>query len=160
MIAANINTISELLQHGAVQVQLPGESKEEVLRAMLNMLENHPNVKDFAGVREAVFQREEMMSTGVGKGLAIPHAKTGAVDGMVAAFATTANPIEYGSIDDVPVNMLFLMISTDRAKTQHIKLLSRVSRLMNEDSFRRRLMEAQLSEDVLQIFQEGELNLT
>ncbi len=160
MIAANVNTISDLLQNGFVHVQLPGESKEEILHAMLNMLADHPNIKDFEGVCAAVFEREEMMSTGVGKGLAIPHAKTGAVEGMVAAFATTLNPIEYGSIDDVPVTMLFLMVSTDRAKSQHIKLLSRVSRLMNEDSFRRRLMEAQLSEEVLQIFQEGELNLT
>ena len=127
---------------------------------MLDLLADHPNVTDFEGACEAVFQREEMMSTGVGKGLALPHAKTGAVEGIIAAFATTQHPIAYGSVDDIPVSMLFLMISTERAKSQHIKLLSRVSRLMNEEDFRSRLLEAELSAEVLQIFQEGELNLT
>lgn len=160
MIAANVNSICELLRDGAVRVRLPGRSKQEVLRAMLGLLESHPSVTDFDEVCSAVFRREEMMSTGVGKGLALPHAKTGSVKGIVAAFATTAHPIEYEAIDGVPVNMLFLMISTERAKSQHIKLLSRVSRLMNEDAFRSRLLEAQQPEDVLQVFQEGELDLT
>ena len=160
MLTTNITGVSELLQSGAIQIQLPGETKKDVLNELVGLLANHPGISDFDGVRSAVLKREEMMSTGVGKGLALPHAKTSSVDGIVAAFATTQNPIEYDAIDNIPVRMLFLMVSTERAKSQHIKLLSRVSRLMNEDSFRLRLLKAELPEEVLQIFQEAELSLS
>ena len=159
MITANITGVHKLLLNGVVRVHLPGNSKAEVLDGLIGLLEDHPQISDFKGVRDAVLRREAMMSTGVGKGLALPHAKTPSVAGIVAAFATTANPIEFDAIDDLPVNMLFLMVSTERAKSQHIKLLSRVSRLMNEDTFRNRLLEAQQPEDVLRIFQEGESSL-
>lgn len=159
MLTANITGIHELLQQGAVFVHLPGETKEDVLTSMVGLLSDHPMMENFEVARSAVIQREKMMSTGVGKGLALPHAKTAAVNGIIAAFATTEKPVDYNAIDNVPVQMLFLMLSTERAKSQHIKLLSRVSRLMNEDAFRSRLLEAQNSEQVLQIFQEGELSL-
>ncbi|MFK7847491.1 MAG: PTS sugar transporter subunit IIA [Rhodothermales bacterium] len=159
MITANISGVHELLKSGAVHVQLPGENKEEVLGYLVDLLSGHASISDFDGVRAAVLNREKIMSTGVGKGLALPHAKTSSVEGIVAAFATTENPIAYDAIDDIPVRMLFLMVSAERAKSQHIKLLSRVSRLMNEDAFRDRLLKATAPEEVLQIFQEGELSL-
>jgi PTS system fructose-specific IIA component len=160
MLATNVRGVAELLQSGAIQIQLPGDSKQDVLNELVGLLESHPGISDFDGVRAAVLKREEMMSTGVGKGLALPHAKSSSVDGIIAAFATTQNPIEYDAIDNVPVRMLFLMVSAERAKSQHIKMLSRVSRLMNEDAFRKQLLEAKLPEDVLKIFQEAELNLS
>lgn len=159
MVTSNINGIHELLNPGTVSVQMEGASKSEILDRMLNLLADHPNIRDFEGVRRAVREREEVMSTGVGKGLALPHAKTSAVDGIAAAFATTEVPIEYGSIDNQPVRLLFLMVSTENAKTQHIKILSRISRLMNEDDFRERLLAATRSEDIIKYFYEGELGL-
>ncbi len=159
MVTSNINGIHELLSPGTVSVQMKGATKSEILDKMLGLLADHPNVNDFEGVRRAVLGREKVMSTGVGKGLALPHAKTSAVDGIAAAFATTEIPIEYGSIDNLPVRLLFLMVSTEGAKTQHIKILSRISRLMNEEKFRLRLQEANSSEEIIKLFQEGELGL-
>lgn len=160
MVTASMMGIHDLLQGGAVHVQLPGESKEEVLSALIALLADHPSVVDFEGMQAAIMKRESMMSTGVGNGLALPHAKTASVGGMVAAFATTARPVVYDAIDGLPVRMLFLMVSTERAKSQHIKLLSRVSRLMNDAAFRERLLAAKQATEVLKIFQEGELSLT
>lgn len=160
MVTASMMGIHDLLQDGAVHVQLPGETKEDVLNALVSLLADHPSVSDFEGMRSAILKREAMMSTGVGNGLALPHAKTASVDGMVAAFVTTAQPVAYDAIDGLPVRMLFLMVSTERAKSQHIKLLSRVSRLMNDAAFRDRLLGAKRAKDVLKIFQEGELSLT
>lgn len=159
MVTSNINGIHELLSLGTVSVQMEGASKIEILDKMLGLLADHPNIKDFEGVRRAVLNREEVMSTGVGKGLALPHAKTSAVEGIAAAFATTERPIEYGSIDNQPVRLLFLLVGTENAKTQHIKILSRISRLMNEDDFRDRLLKATRSEEIIKYFHEGELGL-
>jgi PTS system fructose-specific IIA component len=159
MVTSNISGIHELLSPETVCVRLPGTTKSEILEKMLGLLDGHSNINDFEGVRESVLLREDVMSTGVGKGLALPHAKTPAVDGIAAAFATTAEPIEYGSIDNLPVRLLFLVVSTEGAKTQHIKLLSRISRLMNEEDFRVRLLEAETPEEVITLFQQGELGL-
>lgn len=151
--------IHQLLKPDTVRVGLGGETKEEVIDNLLDLLADHPVVRDVDEVRRAVFEREQVMSTGVGKGLGLPHAKTPAVTESVAAFAVTQHPVDFGSIDGKPVRLLFLLVGTEAAKSQHIKILSRISRLMNRDAFRERLMNARDAEDVLDIFEEGEMHL-
>jgi len=148
-----------LLSLDTVRVGLEGETKEEVLDALISLLKDNPAVVDLDAVREAVYSREKVMSTGVGKGLALPHAKTRAVSDTVAALAITKHPIEFGAIDDRPVEILFLLVGTEEAKSQHIKILSRISRLMNRDAFRKELSEAPDAETVLDLIDKGELAL-
>ncbi len=96
------------------------------------------------------------MSTGVGSGFAIPHGKTDAVSDIVAAFAVTSQPIDYQSLDDQPVRLIFLLVGRDNMVGPHIKLLSRISRLMNKDDFRKQLLEAETPTEVLEIFRREE----
>ena len=152
--------IHQFLTPETVRVGLEGSTKAEVLDNLVELLRGQPQVKDLEAVRDAVLARERVMSTGVGKRLALPHAKTGAVSDTVAAFAVTKRPIDFGAIDNEPVSLLFLLVGTEEAKSQHIKLLSRVSRLMNRDSFRERLMAAREPADVHRLFEEGETELT
>lgn len=151
--------IYQLLTPDTIRVGLPGRTKEEVIDHLIDLLQGSPGVRDLETVRKAVFEREAIMSTGVGKGLGLPHAKTVAVDDTVAAFAVTEQPIEFGSIDSKPVRLLFLLVGSEQAKSQHIKLLSRVSRLMNRDSFREQLLQAANGDDVLAAFSDGESQL-
>jgi len=159
MPAARILEIHDLLTPSTVQVGMPGTTKEEVLNNLIDTLADHTAVRDIDGVRRAVFEREHIMSTGVGKGLALPHAKTGAVHESIAAFAATDHPIDFGSIDDQPVRLIFLLVGTESAKSEHIKILSRVSRLMNRDRFRNRLLDARSPVEIMSIFEEGETEL-
>lgn len=152
--------IHQLLTPETVRVGLEGDTKAAVLDNLVGLLTGEQRVKNLDEVRRAVLAREKVMSTGVGKRLALPHAKTGAVTETVAAFAITRQPIDYGAIDNEPVQLLFLLVGTEEAKSQHIKLLSRVSRLMNRDAFRERLLRAAEPGDVLQLFEEGEAELT
>lgn len=138
---------------------LPGTTKDEVLDAMIGLLEGHPAVRDASVVRKAILEREGMMSTGVGKGLALPHAKTSAVKESVAAFAVTKNPVDFGSIDNEPVRLVFLLVGTETAKSEHIKILSRVSRLMNRERFRDLLLRVSEPMEVLRAFERGEEDL-
>lgn len=151
--------IHQLLAPETIRVGLPGHTKEEVLKHLIDLLQGHPAVRDLETVRQAVLARERMMSTGVGKGLGLPHAKTPAVISTVAAFAITAEPVEFDAIDQQPVRLLFLLVGPEAAKSQHIKLLSRISRLMNRDSFQTRLLAARTPEEVLHLFEEGESQL-
>jgi mannitol/fructose-specific phosphotransferase system IIA component (Ntr-type) len=107
-------------------------------------------------VRKAIFEREEIMSTGVGNGFAIPHGKTEAVSDIVAAFAVTAQPIDYQSLDEKPVRLVFLLVGKDNLVGPHIKLLSRISRLMNKEEFRRRLLDLKSPREILEAFRQEE----
>ncbi len=159
MQTTSVTDIYQLLSPRTISVGLKGKDKQEVIDGLVDLLKDHPAVQDLDAVRAAVMEREKVMSTGVGKGLALPHAKTTAINDTVAAFAVLAEPIDFGSIDNKPVQLVFLLVGTESAKSLHIKLLSRISRLMNRDSFRERLLKAETPEQVISIFEEGESEL-
>ncbi|MEW6511623.1 MAG: PTS sugar transporter subunit IIA [Bacteroidota bacterium] len=148
--------ISDILTENLVATGLAGESKNEVIDAMIDLVATSPKVMDKEKVRKAIFEREEIMSTGVGNGFAIPHGKTDAVTDIVAAFAVTAEPIDYQSLDEKPVRLVFLLVGKDNLVGPHIKLLSRISRLMNKEEFRRRLLDLKTSQEILDAFRQEE----
>src|SRR5512136_3327113 len=133
--------ITDILNESVVRTNLPGTSKEEVINAMIELVGTQKQVTDKERMRTAILEREKIMSTGVGSGFAIPHGKTDAVTDIVAAFAITAQPIDYQSLDEKPVRLVFLLVGKDNMVGPHIKLLSRISRLMNKEEFRRRLLD-------------------
>ena len=148
--------IVDLLSEQVVRTNLPGTSKNDIINAIIELAASQDRVLDKEKVREAIFEREKIMSTGVGAGFAIPHAKSDAVSDIVAAFAVTAQPIDYQSLDDQPVRIVFLLVGRENMVGPHIKLLSRISRLMNNEDFRKRLLEAATPADVLEIFRKEE----
>lgn len=152
-------SIAELLKPEAVRVGLPGTDKAGVIDAATELLGTYDAVTDLAQVRADVLAREAQMSTGVGKGLALPHARSAAVRDTVAAFAVTEEPVEFGSIDGKPVRLVFVLVGPEGERSRHIKLLSRVSRLMNRDDFRAQLLEARTPEEVLDQFRQAEAEL-
>jgi fructose-specific phosphotransferase system IIA component len=148
--------ISDILTENLVATGLPGNTKNEVIDAMIDLVASSPKVMDKEKVRKAIFEREEIMSTGVGNGFAIPHGKTDAVADIVAAFAVTAGPIDYQSLDEKPVRLVFLLVGKDNLVGPHIKLLSRISRLMNKEEFRRRLLDLKSPREILEAFRQEE----
>lgn len=150
--------LSDLLHKEFIIAELKSTVKEDVINELLNLFQNDSRVIDFKKVRDAVFDRERIMSTGVGKGFAIPHGKTGAVNEILAAFGKTNNPIDYQALDDQPVHLVFLLVGKDNMVSTHIKLLSRISRMMAKDDFRENLMQAKSSDEILEIFKTEEQN--
>jgi fructose-specific phosphotransferase system IIA component len=148
--------ISDILTEDFVVTGLEGNSKDAVINALIDLVGKSPKVLDKEKVRKAIFDREKIMSTGVGNGFAIPHGKTDAVSDIVAAFAVTAKPIDYESLDEKPVRLVFLLVGKDNLVGPHIKLLSRISRLMNKEEFRKHLLESRTSREVLDLFRQEE----
>lgn len=148
--------ISDILNESLVVTGLPGSSKEEIIDAMVDLVSTSPKVADKEKVREAILEREKIMSTGVGNGFAIPHGKTDAVSDIVAAFAVTAEPIDYQSLDEKPVRLVFLLVGKDSMVGPHIKLLSRISRLMNKEEFRKRLLDVPTAKGIIDLFKQEE----
>ena len=148
--------VSELLKPEFIISDLKGESKEEIINELIDLFKNDPRVEDIEKVRSAVLEREKVMSTGVGKGFAIPHGKTNAVKEIIGAFGKIKDGIDYESLDGNPVNLVFLLVGKDNLISTHIKLLSRISRLMNKDDFRHRLVEANSADEIVKLFSEEE----
>ena len=148
--------VHELLNTQNILTEFKTENKNDVINELVDLLKGDKRVLDLEDIRKCVFEREEKMSTGVGKGFAIPHGKTNSVEDILAAFGKSESPIEYNSLDDEPVHLVFLLIGKENLLAKHIKLLSRISRMMNNEEFRKRLTEAKNKETILQLFQEEE----
>ena len=150
--------ISDILNPDVIEVNLDVKDKEDSLKKIIALASNSKKILDINKVSETIMEREKLVSTGVGKGFAIPHGKTDAISDIVAAFAITKAPIDFDSIDGEPVRFIFLLVGKETLLNTHIKLLSRISRLMNKDEFRAKLLEAKTKEDVLKIFKDEEQN--
>lgn len=150
--------ISDILSTDVIAVNLDTADKEDAIKKVIDLAAKSGKILDVAKVSNTIYEREKLVSTGVGKGFAIPHGKTDSISDVVAAFAITKEPIDFDSIDGEPVRYIFLLIGKENLLNTHIKLLSRISRLMNKDEFRERLLEAANPEEVLTIFKEEEKN--
>lgn len=150
--------ISDILSPEVIEVNLDVADKDDSIRKIIEISARSGKVLDIQKVTDTIFERERLVSTGVGKGFAIPHGKTDAIKDIVASFAITKAPIDFDSIDGEPVRFIFLLIGKETLLNTHIKLLSRISRLMNKEEFRDKLLEAKTKEEVLNIFREEEKN--
>jgi len=148
--------VHELLDIKYILTEFKSENKDDVISELVDLLEGDSRIVNLEEVRKCVFEREEKMSTGVGKGFAIPHGKTNSVTDILAAFGKSETPIEYNSLDGEPVHLVFLLIGKENLVAKHIKLLSRISRLMNNEEFRKKLINASSKESVLKMFEDEE----
>lgn len=150
--------VTDILKKEFIISGLKSNQKEDVIVELINLFIGDSRVVDIEKVKDSVLEREKIMSTGVGKGFAIPHGKTAAVNEIIAAFGKTNSPIEYQSLDSKPVNLVFLLVGKDNLVSTHIKLLSRISRMMNKDEFREKLLYADSSDKIFELFKEEEEN--
>lgn len=148
--------VYELLDKKCILTDFKSEDKLEIINELIDLYKGDEKVNDIEKARTAVLDREKIMSTGVGKGFAIPHGKSNGVNDVIAAFGKTKREIDYDALDGDPVHHIFLLIGRDDMVSKHIKLLSRISRLMNTDDFRERLLEASTEEDIINIFKQEE----
>lgn len=151
--------LSQLLDPSNVAVGIDAPDKETLINAVIDLIADRVEVLDADAMRQAVFEREKTMSTGVGKGLGLPHAKTSAVDGILAALAVSKEPVPFESMDNEPVRIVFLLVGKQDAKSQHVRILSRISRMMNQKDTRQRALAATSSGELLSIIQDVESQL-
>jgi len=150
--------VFELLEEKFILTDFKSFKKEDLINELIDLHAGNDKVNNLDDVRNAVLEREKIMSTGVGKGFAIPHGKTNSIKDIIAAFGKTTHPIDYDALDGEPVHLVFLLVGKDTLVSKHIKSLSRISRLMNKDDFRQKLIEAESKSEILKIFEEEEKN--
>ena len=148
--------VFELLDEKFILTDFKSDDKEYIINELIDLYKENDKVNDIEKVRTAILDREKIMSTGVGNGFAIPHGKTNAVTDVIAAFGKTTHDINYDALDGNPVHLVFLLVGRDDTVSKHIKLLSRISRLMNKEEFRERLVNSNSKEEIINIFKEEE----
>ena len=150
--------VFELLEEKFILTDFKSYKKEDIINELIDLHSSNNKVTNLDDVRKAVLEREKIMSTGVGKGFAIPHGKTNSIKDIIAAFGKTTHPVDYEALDGEPVHLVFLLVGKDTLVSKHIKSLSRISRLMNKDDFRQKLVDAKSNSEILKIFEEEEKN--
>ncbi|MEX2584281.1 MAG: PTS sugar transporter subunit IIA [Gemmatimonadota bacterium] len=148
--------LTELLSPERIRIPLVSSTKDEILAELVEVVGNNTSVRDLDEVLRAVREREEVLSTGIGGGVAIPHGKTAGISDLALVAGVKPDGIEFEALDGKPVKLFFLLVGPESAAGQHVKALSRISRLLRRDSFRVRLMEATSPEDFYAIIGEAE----
>lgn len=148
--------IEGLLSEKYIVLNLDLDLKSKVIDKMLSIVADHPGVLDIGKLSEDVIRREQDMSTGIGKTLALPHAKSAGVTEPVMAFATLRNGINFDSIDGEPVRIVFLLATPEEMLAEHLKFLGRITKLAGRDDIRQRLILSSSAEEVIELFREEE----
>lgn len=144
--------IKDILKVENIAAKITAIDKQDLIQKMVESVKNSPFIVDYDKILVSVLEREKIISTGVGHGFAFPHAKTNSVSDVIVAFATTTEPVDYQSLDGSPVSLVFLLLCREEQVDIHIKLLSRVSRLMNEESFRTNLLSLKTPQEIFDLF--------
>lgn len=148
--------ITDLLKKESIDLNGVVTTKKETIEKMTLLMEKGGNVKDLEKYRAGVFAREEEGTTGIGEGIAIPHAKTDAVSGPGLAAMIIRDGVDYDSLDGEPVHMVFLIAAPNTEDNIHLEVLSRLSMLLMDDNFRANLMKASTVEEFLGYIDQAE----
>ena len=150
--------ICDYLTTKRIIMDLKADSRDSAINEMAHVLEGSSEIVDFKMFLKDVYNRENLQSTGVGLGVAIPHARTKAVDDFIIAFGRSDKGVDFNSIDKKPVNLIFLMGTPEKKKmSAYLKILSHLSRIIKKEGFRNKLMSASSQDDVIKLFEEVEL---
>jgi len=130
--------LGELIKPDTVVANLRSANNKALLSEVASLAAEHLKLNP-AVIYEALWQREMLSSTGVGRGIAIPHARVPQLKQMFGLFGKLEQPIDFGAIDDAPVDLVFLLLAPEHAGADHLKALATVSRLMRDTTTVERL---------------------
>ena len=151
-------SLLDILSVKSAIVGLRGETKDDIIEELVDSLEVGASITDRDKVLQAVLEREKIMSTGIGDGIAIPHGKSDAVVELAAALGIHKRGVDFEALDGEPTFVFFLLVSPASISGPHIKALARISRMLKNDSFKKKLIEAESSEGILEAIGEEEKN--
>jgi len=151
---------ADFIQVGAIRSNLAADDKEGVIRELAESLASSGALKadDLDGIIRAIMKREELGSTGIGKGIAVPHTKHPSVSKLVGTVGVSADGVDFNSLDGEKVHLFFLLISPPDRPGDHLRALENISRQLRDDTFCRFLKQARTPADIQQLLDEADNN--
>lgn len=146
----------DFIDENAVLVDLKSSDKESAIKEMVNVLKDLSKVSedDFEDIMEALIKREKLGSTGIGKGVAVPHTKHKSVSEIVGVFARSMNGVDFDSLDGEPVYLFFLLLSPIDSSNVHISALEKISSVIRNQDFRNFMRNAPGKPELVDILKE------
>lgn len=148
--------LAELLTAERIRVPLSARTKDAVLEELVELAARDHDASVRRAILSAVRERESVLSTGIGSGVAIPHGKTPVIDQLIVAAGIAGTPVEFDALDGKPVELFFLLIGPESASGAHVKTLSRISRLLRREPLRTALRAAKSADEFLGIVRSSE----
>ena len=146
--------IVDLIATDVVRVPLKSKTKTEVIRELIDVLNKAGKINDAESVFKAVIARENMGSTGLEKGIAVPHAKTEKVKNLTLAIGIAPDGVDFDSLDGEQSKLFFLLLAQPSQSGPHIEALAEIARITRSQSFCRLLINAKTPEEVVELFKE------
>jgi PTS system fructose-specific IIC component len=143
--------LSKFCAEDLIVFDLKGRSKNEVIEELVNLASKSKLVKDKAEILKAVLDREKLVTTGVGYGVAFPHAKTRAVKGIVIAFGRSKEGVDFEAMDKKLAYLFFLIVAPEDAIGAHLNVMARLSYLMKSEKNRESLMKITSPKELLEV---------
>lgn len=151
---------SDFVQTEAIRAELAAVGKEDVIRELVSALieSKQLNGDELENIVKAIMKREELGSTGIGRGIAVPHTKHPSVDRLVGTVGVSPEGVDFDSLDGEKVQLFFLLISPPDRPGDHLRALENISRQLRDDTFCRFLKQAKTTDDIQQLLQEADNN--
>lgn len=137
-----------------IKFHFPGTSKEEIINKVVDVVNEGGCLNDVEQYRKDVFEREALESTGIGYGIAIPHAKSKGVSNSCFTLVKLENKIEWKSLDDNPVKFVIMLAVPEDEKNEFLTILSSLATRLMDDDFRESLLNSENQEDILNAFKD------
>lgn len=139
--------IFDLLSEDRIRI-LAAKDKEEVLREVCHILASADTVKDAEELEKAIFDRENIISTSIGLGIAIPHVRLKSVTGMTIAIGVLKKGIDYKSFDDLPVNIIIMIAAPEGSHREYLSVLAKIALLLKNNSLRESILAAESPQEI------------
>jgi PTS system fructose-specific IIA component/PTS system nitrogen regulatory IIA component len=151
---------ADFISRKALRANLAAVNKEGAIREMVQALLDAGDIEsdEFESIVKAIMKREELGSTGIGRGVAVPHTKHSSVDRLVGTVAVSKEGVDFASLDGEAVHLFFLLISPPDRPGDHLRALENISRQLRNDTFCRFLKQAKNAEDIQQLLDEADNN--
>jgi fructose-specific phosphotransferase system IIA component len=144
----------DLVSAEIVKVPLTSDQKDDIIRELIEILQDAGRIDDSDQIYEAVQAREALGSTGLEAGIAVPHAKTNAVSQLTIAIGIAPQGVDFEAIDGVPSQLFFLILAPPDQSGPHIEALAEIARLTRSKAFCRTLVNSTSAEEVVELFRE------
>lgn len=147
-------SIRELLQQSLIIEELTATDKGGAIAEFARLLKSAGKVSDADELVRVLLEREALGSTGIGEGIAIPHAKLPFLREMIVAFGKSSSGIDFHSVDGKPAHIIFLLVTPDDNPGEHLRTLARISRILKNRVLRGQLMDASRCGDIHRLISE------
>ncbi len=147
----------DVLSKKSVKLNISVGSKNDLLEELLFLASLGGKVRNFNLAKNSIYERENIMVTGIGRGVALPHSKSDGVTSVTASMVILSNPVDYDSFDNIPINIAIMILSPNKNPELHLSLIGRIARFFQDDTNRKKILRAKSIEEIFKLLELSKL---